>query len=287
MCETIDILGTEREKMISNGLASLIRKKLGKIAEKENIHENLMKSTNPVIKDILYWTYRAANHINSKRKGDLWQRRNMTEKVELTLWIMLHHKKYRAFLEPIVSSICEKKFVQESDDKKMKFLNSALIDMALRYAYSKINHHYDGFTFHMLMDETKSGSNPACFHLQNIIHDTIKEVSMDNYEQKVLSDFVALGIWFCQHDTAYRDTFFWIMYHIGNAEVKEIVKPFYLPPKKWYINLYLLGQEEGREGRANGTLTEYQQSLLGSMSVPQARKEHLDKIIKEKLQNPK
>lgn len=279
--DTIDILASEREKLIVNAVISLAKRKLGKIADKEKIHEYMMKQNNPVVKDILYWAYKASNSINARRKGDLWQQRNIVEKTEFVLWVLLHHKKYRQLINPLITSLFNKTTKIEFDKKDtLKFFDSALISMMLKYAYKELN---KGFTFHQLMDETTTGTNTAIWYIQNKIQEIIKSTIGNENEQRMLCDMVAFGLWFCQHDTAYRDVFFWIVYHIGNKELREAVKPYYLPPSKWYVNLYLLGQEEGRALRAKGEMGRFQHSMLGEMAVPGLRQRHVQKIMDEKL----
>jgi len=105
--------------------------------------------------------------------------------------------------------------------------------------------------------------------------------TIDNeYERQILYDFASIGLWFTQHDTAYRDIFFWIIYELGNPEIKKIVKPYYLSPDKWYINIWHDARIDTNERKKKGELGVFGHNPVEEMAVPEMRNKHLDDIIK-------
>jgi len=137
---------TEREKTIISKAVAMLRLRYGKKASVENIHKELIKHPQPLIRKIVKKTNEAASYIKDELKsgGTYWQRNNIVRLTELGLWCLIHHKRYRKIFEnfaPNTFSDIDKEL--SFKDKTFNKIDTTLMKYLLQYfiSNSKDNGH--------------------------------------------------------------------------------------------------------------------------------------------------
>jgi hypothetical protein len=275
----VDIVMSEREKTIIGKATALLRLRYGKKASPENIHKYLINHPHPLIQKIVKTINDAANQIKDEIRsgGTWWQRDNIVRMSELGIWCLIHHKRYRRIFENFASSIFDYKKQISFKDKTFNIIETKLIKHLLQYSYKMLKGQW---TYDVILEEMENGSNSAMRLLLNKVTTSLEQTIDNEYERRILYDFASTGLWFAQHDTAYRDIFFWILHEIGNDEIKKVVKPFYLTADKWYINIWHDHYLESDKMRKKGELGVFGHDIVEEMAVPEMRNKRLQDIIK-------
>lgn len=276
----VDIISTEREKTIVGKAMALLRLRFGDRANIENIHKYLLEHPNPLIRLITNTTNRAANNIKNEMKqgGTQWQSDNIIRMTEFALWCLVNHEKYYKIFEKFAPLVFEEYKTTENPSKKaFNALDKQLMKLMLIYTHKRL---HEQWTYQLLLDEMEKGSNTSVRLVLNKIATAIEDIESKT-ERIILYDLASVGLWWAQHDTAYRDIFFWILHEIGNDEIRKAVEPFYLPPEKWYINIWHDHKIISEEKRAKGEINVFGHDMVEEMSVPAMRNAQLDKIVKK------
>ena len=270
----LDIIATDREKIVINGIVSLVRARFGKRAAVENIHKELHSYDNQCLKNILTTLDKCIINIKSEK----WQPKNISQKTELALWFAIHHPDFRLLFATIVKEMTgDDSLFDLKVDKEFNILDRKVTSLVIKYAHKMLS---DGISFHQLLEEIHAGSNPAVSNILGRVAIAFKESKyIEKPEGAILYNIIALGLWFCQHDTAYRDEFFWIAYHLSNNQLKKLIKPYHLSPNKWYVNLYSKGKTQTKKLRETGKIGKYGFSPIEKMCVPSMRQREIQKNV--------
>lgn len=252
----------------------LIRLRFGKRASIENIHKELHDYNNQSLNKILATLDKCVVNIKSQK----WQPKNISQKTELALWFAIHHPDFRLLFANIVKEMTgDGSLFDLKVDKEFNIVTRKLTASVIKYMHKTLS---DGISFHQLIEEIHAGSNPAINNMLGRVKIAFKESGyIEKPEGAMLYNIVALGLWFCQHDTAYRDEFFWCAYHLSNNKLKKLIKPYYLTPSKWYVNLYSKGQKETKKMRRSGKIGKYGFSEIEKMCVPAMRQKEIQKNV--------
>lgn len=274
----MDILTSNREKVIIKLGVTLTRKKLGKRASVVSIHDELINNQQPFIRKTALVIEEICNSIPDELT---WQKSVISEIGEFVLWSTIHHPKFR----DIILSLHKEMF----SDNKLSFsetdwvfskVDIYLIDLILKYTYNKIYNKEVTENFARNMNLSKF-SNPVITEFNNIITKAINnECTGKEHEVDKYLLFAHLLLFIVMHDTAYRDVFFWGTYQLANKSIKKMVEPYYVPLNKCYLRLYMDGKEHTRKLKEQGLLSKYEKSLPEKYCVPSYRHGHIQKIIK-------
>lgn len=261
----MNIETSHREKKIVRLTMKLALAKFGTSHEK--IHNELSNSSNPAIELIVSTIDKALSNLKCKKEIA----RNIPE---LAIWILIHSKRYKDILPNMSKALLGAEYIQE-DTKKLSYLDDVIISIIIKHMYKQL----DGFfTFREIIKDTIDYANPA---LNYIYKEFNKNVNLDSVWKQIHVDALTrLFLWFAQRDTAYRDMFFWIIYHIGNIKLKKLTKPYVKPPEKWYGNLWIDGQELTKKKRKKGEISEYEFSEIERLCVPSIRSKEINDIVR-------
>jgi hypothetical protein len=273
----MDILSSNREKMILKLGITLARKKLGKRASVTSIHDELINNEQPFIRKTALVIKDMYDSIPDEM---IWQKSVISEIGEFILWCAIHHPKFRYILLSVNKEMfSDYKLLFTKSDWVFSKVDIYLTDLILKYTYNKIcsKDITESFTRNMNLSKF---SNPAITEFNAIITKAINEKCSNNEVDRYLL-FTHLLLYIVMHDTAYRDVFFWGTYQLANKSTKKMVEPYYVPLNKCYLRLYVDGKEHTRKLKDKGLLAEYEKSLPEKYCVPRYRQKHIQTIIKK------
>lgn len=101
----MDVMGSERIKTIIRLVVYLFRKKLGKCAEVQAVHNDMINCANPVFQLLTQIINEASNNITDEE----YQQRTVKELGELALWLLYKDTGYRDILFWIMKQVCNNK----------------------------------------------------------------------------------------------------------------------------------------------------------------------------------
>jgi len=273
----MDIMSSNREKALLKLGISLARKKLGKKASIISIHDELINSNQPFIRNSAIVIKKICDAIPVEMP---WQKSVVSEVGEFVLWCTIHHPKYRKIILALQTEMfSDNELSFTNDDWIFSKMDIYLADLILKYTYNKINNKQVIGSFVGNMNLSKF-SNPVIAEFDAVITKAINETyEHDEVDRYLL--FAHLLLYILMHDTAYRDVFFWGTYQLANNSIKKMVEPYYVPLNKCYLRLYIDGKEHTRRLKEKGMLAKYDKSLPEKYCVPRFRAQQFQNIAKK------
>lgn len=272
----MDILSSNREKVILKLGIALARKKLGKKASITSIHDELINNQQPFIRKTALVIKEICDSIPDEL---IWQKTVISEVGEFVLWCTIHHPKFRDILLSLHKEMfSDNKLLFSETDWVFSKVDIYLTDLILKYTYNKIYNKEVTENFARTMNLSKF-SNSVIAEFNNAITKIVNEQCEGKEIDRYLL-FIHLLLYIVMHDTAYRDVFFWGIYQLANKPIKKMVEPYYVPLNKCYLRLYMDGKEHTRKLKEQGLLPKHGKSLPEKYCVPRFRQEHIQKIIK-------
>ena len=133
-----------------------------------------------------------------------------------------------------------------------------------------------------VQEEMETCSNDGIRNIAKLIKDNamgIKSLS----QRKVVIELSMMFLWIILHDTAYRNVAFAILDDIlyNSKELREMIKPFVLPPEKWYPNGWIDSKETTRQQREEGRIPDYAVSKGEAQLVPALHRKELKRILNQ------
>ena len=110
-----------------------------------------------------------------------------------------------------------------------------------------------------------------------LLNDAGDEVT-EKYQKNTIKQLGELLVWIVYKDTAYRDPLFWMIYQIGNEQVKEAVRPYVKEPEDWYVNLWHTSKEHTKELRERGEIPAHAMSPDEEIFTPSIQRKKLNKF---------
>lgn len=260
-----------REKKIAKLGIKLLRLKLGKKASVDSIHDYLV-GNDPGLKLLVDTINEAADSIIAP-----YQQRRIREYGELGIWIALNHPKIRPVVIKALNNICSIRINKSNLPKvKLSLMEQKIMMKVLRYTASKIIKGRYG----NIRGDLTSASNRVIYQLFLLANQAVSSIiGLSDEDKSSITVLFDCGLWTMTHDTAYRDTFFWSVYKVGNKSVKSLVKSHSVqlikPPERWYPNVWWYGKHMTKMKLENGELSPGQFSEIEKHCVPQIQEQLL------------
>jgi hypothetical protein len=267
----MDVMETEREKTILRLSVDIARKKFGKRASVDSIHNELANHKSQTVQKI----FQIISIIHDSIPEQLtWQRLMVSELGEFAIWCFLHHPVYSRILANMSRTMFDERISFDDNEWMFSKVDIYLSSLILKYVYKKLHekqHFVENKDFITIF------SNPAAKHIYLKICNAIEKSNTKHCDElKLLSGML---LWLVTHDTAYHDMFYWGMYTLGNTEIKKLTAMYYLPPNKWHVTNYQKANDLTKKMYEKGMITQYEKSLPSKYCVHSYRNNQIQTII--------
>jgi len=125
--------------------------------------------------------------------------------------------------------------------------------------------------------------NPVVKNLNSIL--LIAAAQIDpKWQKDCVKQYGQAGLWTIIKDTAYRDTFFWMLDQILQHadELREMLKPYVKPPEEWTPNQWHASRKISDKLKKEGKISKDNKSLEESIYTPNIQNKRHEKLLKKK-----
>ena len=270
----MDVIETERYKKTIRLGISLARRKFGKRASVDSIHNELVNHNSQSVQSVVNVVSMLCDVIPDTEH---WQRTMVKELSEFTLWCMIHHPGYRKiFVELSKSTFEDAEPCFNKDEWMFSKVDIYLANMILKYTYKTIS---ERLYFKRQQTDITTFSNSSARYLYIQVCDAIDGASIKNAE--ILKTFAGILLWVATHDTAYYDMFYWAVYNLGNTKTREMTAVHYVSLDNLYIINYHKSNELTNKLRKEGKISKNDRALPNRYCVQHARYKQIQNIIKK------
>ena len=125
-------------------------------------------------------------------------------------------------------------------------------------------------------------SNDAIRNIAKLINDNAAKIKCP-YQRKMVTELSMLFLWILIHDTAYRNIGFAILDDMfsNSKELKAMIKPFVLPPDRWYCNVWLDSKDITKQQKEEGRIPEYAVSNIERQCVPSLHRQDIKRTLEK------
>ena len=263
---------SEHEKMIMKLTLKLIRKKLGKKSQPENVHKFLMSTKCKGLKD----TVKLINHIADKTESN-WQANYIRQYGEFMLWVAVNHPLYRKTLELSFNRFT--KYDNVKIDLKSQFtkIDTIMFNQIIKYGMKKI---LGRPTYLQIISESLTSPNKVAKYFMSNIDETLTPIK-NEFGFSSAKSILWLILWIGINDTAYRSQLYYGLKKLGNDKISEMADDFYDEPENWFINVYVDSVKTTKRLRKEKKLPMHKAGYVESQCVPDEQQKKINNILKK------
>jgi hypothetical protein len=268
----MDIRLSEHEKrMLRLGL-TLIKAKLGKKAQPENIYSYLMSSKCDAILETVKMIDFISDNIKSKHQSNI-----IREYSKFAIWVCCNIPDMRIALEGAFNKFTKFKNVEIDLEPCATTTDTFVLEHAINYLMKKLTARP---TFALILSESVSTVNPIAKYAMDNIDEAFRKVKYD-FIHSALKSISWLIIWIAVNDTAYRAQAYYMIKHLGNPEMSKLAETYYFEPKDWYINIHTDAHKETEELWRENKIPRHENAFLEDPCMAKKQKDKIDRILRK------
>lgn len=162
--------------------------------------------------------------------------------------------------------------------ERMKKMFRMMLKTGMRFLKAEIQ----------VVDENlRLSQNPVIKNLNSIILMGVAHTD-PGWQKKMMQAYGQMGLWLIIKDTAYRDSFFWMLDQWTEAAIKNpekvraMLKPYVKPPEEWTPNRWQSSKKLSNKLRREKKISRDQKSFEETIWTPTTQDARHKKLLKEK-----